>query len=340
MKGSDKMTREKYNIHPKHCLNCGSVIPYEKRTNKFCNSSCSCIYNNNKRVANGWKPSDEQRRKVSTTLKNKPLTKTNCCRCGKEVWVKCVRKNVLCDECRGYKLIFDKTLNKFLPHCNVCGAVKGQCKRPDICKHVQLLKSMVKYFGFDKTAIGTERVYEEFEKCRNLLIEEYWDNNLSLPEIVEKYHHKNVGTLGIFFKHLNIPIRNRSQGQTNAIRMCKRDLMPPPPKYHFGHHIDWQGNNWFFRSSYEEKQMIEYDSKNINYKVEALRILYYDTSLCRQRVAIPDFYLPDTNEIVEIKSNYTYNEQNMKDKFKAYVEHGFKPKLILDFKEVEVNIDN
>lgn len=30
----------------------------------------------------------------------------------------------------------------------------------------------------------------------------------------------------------------------------------------------------------------------------------------------------------------------MKDKFKAYVEHGFKLKLILDFKEVEVNIDN
>lgn len=64
--------------------------------------------------------------------------------------------------------------------------------------------------------------------------------------------------------------------------MCKRDLIPPPPKYHFGHHIDWQGNDWFYRSSYEEKQMIEYDLKNINYKVEVLRILYYDASLYKQ----------------------------------------------------------
>jgi len=48
------------------------------------------------------------------------------------------------------------------------------------------------------------------------------------------------------------------------------------------------------------------------------------------------FYLPDTNTIVEIKSNYTLDEQNMRDKFKAYKEHGYIYKLILNKKELSL----
>lgn len=55
----------------------------------------------------------------------------------------------------------------------------------------------------------------------------------------------------------------------------------------------------------------------------------------KQRVAIPDFYLPESNTIVEIKSDYTYDKQNMDDKIKAYKEHGYKYKLILEKEEVE-----
>lgn len=40
---------EKYNQSPKLCLNCNSAFPYEKRSLKFCNSSCSCTYNNKRR---------------------------------------------------------------------------------------------------------------------------------------------------------------------------------------------------------------------------------------------------------------------------------------------------
>ena len=56
--------------------------------------------------------------------------------------------------------------------------------------------------------------------------------------------------------------------------------------------------------------------------------------LAKERVAIPDFYLPRTNEIVEIKSTWTYNKQEMNDKFEAYRNLGYIPKLILDRKEV------
>ena len=68
--------------------------------------------------------------------------------------------------------------------------------------------------------------------------------------------------------------------------------------------------------------------------VEDLRILYWDSQLQVQRVAIPDFYLPDSNEIIEVKSTYTYDPINMKDKFIAYKQHGYKCKLLLEHKEI------
>lgn len=72
------------------------------------------------------------------------------------------------------------------------------------------------------------------------------------------------------------------------------------------------------------------DESKIKYEVENLRIEYWDTKSNCYRIAIPDFYLPETNEIVEIKSSWTYDEQNMKDRFKRFKELGYSCKLILD----------
>ena len=66
------------------------------------------------------------------------------------------------------------------------------------------------------------------------------------------------------------------------------------------------------------------------------RILYWDSQIQVQRTAIPDFYLPDSNMIVEIKSDYTYDEPNMKDKLKSYKKHGYDFKLILEHKEKQI----
>ena len=65
---------------------------------------------------------------------------------------------------------------------------------------------------------------------------------------------------------------------------------------------------------------IELDNKQIDYEMEFLHIKYYDTQLNEYRCAIPDFYIPSRNEIVEIKSVYTLDIQNMKDKFKSYTD--------------------
>ena len=55
------------------------------------------------------------------------------------------------------------------------------------------------------------------------------------------------------------------------------------------------------------------------------------------RIALPDFYLPKTNTIVEIKSLFTLNIQNMKDKRAAYIAAGYNFKLILEHKECNLD---
>ena len=66
---------ENYYKNPKVCLFCNMIIPYENRGcmgkegKRFCNSSCSCKYNNNIRTENGFKMPEEQKKKISTTLK-------------------------------------------------------------------------------------------------------------------------------------------------------------------------------------------------------------------------------------------------------------------------------
>ena len=83
------------------------------------------------------------------------------------------------------------------------------------------------------------------------------------------------------------------------------------------------------------------DNKKISYKVEEIRLEYFDTLLNKKRVAVPDFFLPDTNELVEIKSDFTLDIQEMLDKFKVYKESGYIPRLILEHEEIDLyNIDN
>ena len=67
------------------------------------------------------------------------------------------------------------------------------------------------------------------------------------------------------------------------------------------------------------------------------RSFYYDSINKENKIAIPDFYIPSTNTIVEIKSNYTLNVQNMLDKKLAYENAGYKFKLILEHKETNLS---
>ena len=107
-------------------------------------------------------------------------------------------------------------------------------------------------------------------------------------------------------------------------------------KYKTGWHTTWDGKEVYLRSSYEFNFAEQLDSQCIKYDVEALKIKYYDTQKAQYRCAIPDFYIYDTNTIVEIKSSWTLDKQNMIDKFIAYKQLGYNCKCICDNIEVEI----
>ena len=65
MFSKSNLAKTRYEMNPKHCLNCGTKIPYERRGGKFCNSSCAASYNNKK---NGPK-SDETKRNISSGIR-------------------------------------------------------------------------------------------------------------------------------------------------------------------------------------------------------------------------------------------------------------------------------
>lgn len=218
--------------------------------------------------------------------------------------------------------------------CKICG--QEICTRKDICSKRRTFKTLSQYFGFDLSKLGTISIYEEFERVVNLLKEEYFDNKLSSISIAEKYGYKNKLDFNCFLKRF-FDIRNLSNATKNSI--IEKGLGHRGSfQFKSGHHITWNNKDIFYRSSYELEYALQLDKERIKYSVESLRILYWDSQKQVQRVAIPDFYLPESNMIIEIKGSYTYDEQNMKDKKKAYIQHGYNFKLFLDKKEVDTSL--
>jgi len=305
IKNKWKIIIDKYNENPKHCIICNHPLSYYKRKSRFCGSSCSAIYNNKHRKYN---PSKDNRKKV-----------IKCAKCNQEIKVNLrASKKTLCKNCK-------KDRRKQI--CKICGQLIHP--RPDICRKHQLFFRLIKYHGFDKSKIGTIGVYEEFDRIRNKLIEEYWDKHISVPQLMKQYgYYNNVRNFSMVFNYLNIQQRNLGQAVSNSY-LNGRKVTGCPYPYKRGWHTTWDNKQVFYRSSYELKYAEELDEQKIEYEMEKLRILYWDTQLLKQRVAIPDFYLPKKNKIVEMKSPWTLDEQNMKDKEKAYKEHGYDFELIV-----------
>lgn len=79
-----RITKENYN--PKICKFCGKEIPYEKRENNFCNSSCATSYNN----------------------KNKENCLNYCLNCGKEITKRNKYCNSSCQQEHYYKQYIER----------------------------------------------------------------------------------------------------------------------------------------------------------------------------------------------------------------------------------------
>lgn len=71
--------------------------------------------------------------------------------------------------------------------------------------------------------------------------------------------------------------------------------------------------------------------------MEGLRIRYFDSALGRERVAVPDFRLPEQDLIIEVKSSFTYDRRNMLDQAEAYAEAGYG--VVLEYERESYAMD-
>lgn len=226
--------------------------------------------------------------------------------------------------------------------CKVCGKEFEGTKNQKLCskeckKISKVIPSLVKYFGFDINAIGTDKCFEEVEKIKNELNNLYWNKHLSSSDICKMYNYPNVSNLtGKIFKYLNI--QSKTPKESVIENWLNNKMKPFLGNIHYNQqwHTTWNGKEVYLRSSFEVDYAKELDEQKIEYDVEALRIKYFNTKENEYRCAIPDFYIPSKNMIIEIKSNWTLDEQEMKDKIKAYKELGYKFKLICDHKEIQL----
>lgn len=260
-------------------------------------------------------------------------SKTDYCKgCGKEIVVKrrthlgisnCVDCTDKFNKCRkSYKSI---EYNNGAITCKICG--QTECEYPDICRNLSHNNSAFFRLGINIVDFGTKEIYIKFFDCIDNLKHLYHSEELPLTEIGVKYN-LNFQTLSSIFKRWGLLTREVGEQQFISLKNGRRTI-PANYMYKKGWHTTWNGKNAYYRSSYELEYYQKLDEEHIDYDVENLRIIYYDTQLKRRRVAIPDINTPHNNQLIEIKSTWTYNKINMRDKIKAYKKLGYSVKLVI-----------
>lgn len=188
---------------------------------------------------------------------------------------------------------------------------------------------------FKKLQVPIVKLNKSNELSLNILKNLYFDKNLSLPEI-SKMFNLQYNTIFDYFKKNNLQLRNNSDAGILSFKENRSKINITKSKYKTGWYTNWEGIKIYYRSSYELKFAEQLDKNKISYDVESLRIEYYDSQTNKIRTAIPDFYLKDSNTIIELKSRFSFNRINMTDKFQSYKKLGYNFVLYVDNKEVQL----
>lgn len=262
-----------------------------------------------------------------------------CKQCGKEISTKQIFCSHRCSatynnlhrsrKSRHRKDVKLKPIRRYCEHCGQEITQKGFRRVCPECSKFQ-------HYGlYRKLGLSVEQpLRDSYKQAYEFLRNLYTDRGLSVIDI-----YKSTGvchkTLKLVFEDFGDTLRSTVEGQELAVQKGK--ISPGIAKqYKHGWHTTWEGIQVFYRSSYELEFAKKLDSEKIPYRMESLRVPYWDSGKQRQRVAIPDFYLPETGEIIEVKSFYTYKKREMQDKFEAYVKLGYVPKLLLERRFIKI----
>lgn len=245
---------------------------------------------------------------------------SKCIDCGCEIKIK-NNTNYSTSRCKECKTNYNQKKCKFCGENNI-SVICEKCK--PYSKNVHLFKKLNLDVNKNLKIIN--------EKAVDILSEMYYNKKFSRLQISEIIGIDKKSVYVFFIKN-NFKLRNISDCISNAIYQGRLKPAELKNQYKTGWHKTWNNNDVYYRSSYELDYCNILDKQKIEYTMEKIRIKYWDSILKKERIAIPDFYLLNTNEIVEIKSNWTYDEQNMKDKILAYENNGYKVRLILEHEE-------
>ena len=175
----------------------------------------------------------------------------------------------------------------------------------------------------------------EYLKIQSLLMSRYHIQNESMLTIMKEFDIPSSRTMDILFREFEIKARSLSDATTLSIEYNRSDPLKNAHSFVHIRHDTWDGKKVLLRSSLEQKFAELLDASNTRYEVENMRLKYFDHTQNLYRIAIPDFYLPDHNKIVEVKSTYWLDEQNMRAKANGYIKLGFKFSLYLDGELIE-----
>ena len=168
----------------------------------------------------------------------------------------------------------------------------------------------------------------EYNNIKAKLEKEYIKNKGSMLTLKKKYDIPSTKTISTLFNLFDIKSRSFGEATSNAIYQKRKDVVTS--KFQHIYHTTWDGELVYLRSSHELDFAKYLDNLKIKYLVEHLRIEYYDSTHKKLRIAIPDFYIPSTNTIIEVKSTYWLNIQNMEDKVKEYKKLKYNFQIYLD----------
>ena len=223
--------------------------------------------------------------------------------------------------------------------CPICGSYHCNnefCKKHNFLSLIGLVK-----LGLDPKKIGTLDIFEEFNRIRDNINDLYWKENKSMLDLGKMFEYSTGRFPSGVLDQLGIPRRSLSDSTKNAYMNGKLNPINPVSLFKQGNHVTWENKQVFLRSSYELDYAIKLDQDKVSYEVEFLRISYFNSQKNEFRVAIPDFYLPESNTIVEVKSDFTLDINEMMDKFNKYISLGYRPILVLEKEEIDLfNIEN
>lgn len=326
------------------CDNCGidfikNYKDYRTRHN-FCCKSCAAKFNNKFRNTISR---EKQKASLDKTNYNKFVIK--CCQFYNLLLSKIIIHNtngsvsVIAFKQPSNIDTIIKKYRKDIKRCKICGCSKGHCIDHKVCSSnfVKIAKqrNLIKAFGFDISVIGTYKVVLEYKKLKDKLYDLYYTQGLSHQLICDKFNIPSTRSATLLFRWLQIPVRSEHDQHINALKHNRIKTYVGNTKLHYTHgwFETWDGNKVYLRSSYEVDYLKLLNDQKIKFDVESLRIEYFDTEQKQNRIAIPDFHLIESNTIVEIKSYFTYNKQNMNDRFAAYKSNGYNCKLVLEHQE-------